>query len=68
MTGVQTCALPISNVLTVDYTEGSLFQVINLLGQQVLTGRTAQQLDVSALPQGTYILKVGAEQAKFIKQ
>ena len=66
--GLKIYPTVVSNVLTVDYTEGSLFQVINLLGQQVLTGKTAQQLDVSALPQGTYILKVGAEQAKFIKQ
>jgi Domain of unknown function (DUF4082)/Secretion system C-terminal sorting domain len=58
----------VSNVLTVDYTEGSLFQVINLLGQQVLVGKTTQQLDVSALPQGTYVLKVGTEVAKFVKQ
>jgi Secretion system C-terminal sorting domain len=49
-------------------TEGSLFQVINLLGQQVLVGKTTQQLDVSALPQGAYIFKVGTEQAKFVKQ
>ncbi len=63
---------PVSDVLTVDYTEGSLFQVINLLGQQVLSGKTPPSgvggLDVSTLPQGTYILKVGAEQAKFVKQ
>ncbi len=58
----------VSNVLTVDYIYGSVFQVINLLGQQVLVGKTTQQLDVSALPQGTYILKVGTEQAKFVKQ
>jgi Secretion system C-terminal sorting domain len=53
-------------------TEGSSFQILNLLGQQVLTGKTppsgAGGLDVSALPQGSYILKVGAEQAKFLKQ
>jgi hypothetical protein len=58
----------VSNVLTVDYTEGGLFQVINLLGQQVLVGKTTQQLDVSALPQGSYLLKVGTEVAKFVKQ
>jgi Secretion system C-terminal sorting domain len=63
---------PVSNALNVVYTEGSSFQILNLLGQQVLTGKTppsgAGGLDVSALPQGTYILKVGAEQAKFLKQ
>jgi hypothetical protein len=58
----------VSNVLTVDYIDGSLFQVLNLLGQQVLVGKTTQQLDVSALPKGTYLLKVGTEVAKFVKQ
>ncbi|MBL7817991.1 MAG: T9SS type A sorting domain-containing protein [Saprospiraceae bacterium] len=50
-------------------------QVINLLGQQVInlprSGKfeTAPTLmDVSALPHGTYILKVGGEQVKFVKQ
>jgi Secretion system C-terminal sorting domain len=63
---------PVSSLLNVVYTEGSSFQILNLLGQQVLTGKTPPSgvggLDVSALPQGTYILKVGAEQAKFLKQ
>jgi hypothetical protein len=60
---------PVSSLLNVVYTdEGSSFQILNLLGQQVLTGKTGQRLDVSALPQGSYVLKVGAEQAKFIKQ
>ena len=59
---------PVSNTLTVENTEGANFQILNLLGQQVLTGKTGQRLDVSALPQGTYVLKVGAEQVKFVKQ
>ncbi len=69
--GLKVYPNPVANALTVEYTEGGLFQVINLLGQQVLTGKTpsgGRGLDVSALPQGTYFLKVGAEQAKFIKQ
>jgi Secretion system C-terminal sorting domain len=63
---------PVSNTLTVENTEEDEevgnFQIINLLGQQVLSGKTGQGLDVSALPQGTYVLRVGEEQAKFIKQ
>lgn len=59
---------PVANLLTVENTEAGNFEILNLLGQQVLTGKTTQRLDVSALPQGTYILKVGAEQAKFVKQ
>jgi Secretion system C-terminal sorting domain len=44
------------------------FSVMNLLGQQVLVGKTTQQLDVSSLAKGTYMLKVGSEVAKFVKQ
>jgi Concanavalin A-like lectin/glucanases superfamily len=49
-------------------TEGSSFAVFNLLGQQMLHGKMQPQLDVAALPFGTYIIKVGTEQAKFVKQ
>jgi hypothetical protein len=58
-----------NNVLTVD-TEGETrdFSVINLLGQQVLKGTTAAQIDVSVLSKGTYLIKVGTEVAKFVKQ
>jgi hypothetical protein len=63
---------PVSNTLIVENTEGGNFQIINLLGQQVLSSKTpasgAVGLDVSTLPQGTYFIKVGTEQAKFIKQ
>ena len=65
---------PVANVLTVELDSplwglgAGNFQILNLLGQQVLTGKTAQRIDVSALPQGSYVLKVGAEQVKFIKQ
>ena len=70
--GLKVYPNPVSNTLTVENTEGVDFQVINLLGQQILTGKTPPSgvggLDVSALPQGTYFLKVGTEVAKFVKQ
>ena len=64
---------PVSNILTIESPLWGLgaadYQIINLLGQAVLTGKTtAQRIDVSALPQGSYVLKVGAEQVRFIKQ
>jgi Secretion system C-terminal sorting domain len=59
---------PVSNLLTIENTEGGNFEIINLLGQHVLSGKAASQVDVSALPQGSYVLKVGAEQVKFVKQ
>jgi Secretion system C-terminal sorting domain len=63
---------PVSNTLTIEADENEVFQILNLLGQQVLTGKTLPLgvggIDVSALPQGNYVLKVGAEQVKFVKQ
>jgi Secretion system C-terminal sorting domain len=59
---------PVSNILTVDYTEGSNFQVVNLLGQSVLSGKLTPQLNVSALPNGVYFIKIGSETAHFVKQ
>ena len=56
-----------NGILTVD-TEGGDYAIYNIVGQQVQSGKNAQRLDVSALAKGTYILKVGAEQAKFVKQ
>jgi hypothetical protein len=57
-------------VLTLDTEGGQLsdFSVMNLLGQQVLVGKTTTQIDVSSLAKGTYILKVGTDVAKFVKQ
>jgi hypothetical protein len=72
---------PVASLLNIENTvearnpdsfeKGANFQILNLLGQQVLAGKNlsgGRGLDVSALPQGTYILKVGAEQVKFLKQ
>ncbi len=59
---------PVSHFLSLNTEGGEDFQIFNLLGQQVLTGKMAQRIIVSALPEGTYFLKVGLEQVKFIKQ
>jgi hypothetical protein len=56
------------NVIFDVYTEGSSFSIVNLMGQQIMSGKTANSIDVSDLPQGVFILKMGALQAKFIKQ
>jgi hypothetical protein len=61
---------PVSNVLTIETTEAGDYHIFNLLGQEMLNGKTpsgGRGLDVSVLPQGTYFLKVGAEQVKFVK-
>ena len=58
--------------LTIETTETSDYHIFNLFGQQVLSSKKPSLgvggIDVSALPQGTYFLKVGAEQVQFIKQ
>jgi glycosidase len=56
------------NVQNAENTEGSSFSIFNLMGQQILSGKTTGSIDVSKLPQGIFILKIGALQAKFIKQ
>lgn len=57
-----------NSFLTVEIEDPKDFTIFNLLGQQVLNGKAAQRIDVSALPQGAYFLRVGTEQVKFIKQ
>ena len=63
---------PVSNTLTIETEVNGDYQIFNLLGQVVLRGQTSPVgvagLDVSALPKGSYILKMGNEQAQFIKQ
>jgi hypothetical protein len=60
---------PVSNILTVEVERNDIpFYIINLLGQQVLSGKGTQRINVSALPEGAYFLKIGTEQAKFVKQ
>jgi hypothetical protein len=59
---------PVSDFLIIESGEKEVFQILNILGQSVQQGVATTQIDVSALPQGTYILQVGKEQVKFVKQ
>jgi Concanavalin A-like lectin/glucanases superfamily/Secretion system C-terminal sorting domain len=59
---------PVSTTLNIQTENNSDFLILNLLGQEVLRGQTAQAVDVSVLPQGSYILKLGTEQRQFVKQ
>ncbi len=54
--------------LTLEADTKENYQVLNLVGQVILQGNATQRIDVTSLPSGTYMLKVGKEQAKFIKQ
>ena len=64
-----------NGILSVETAEIGDIQVFNLLGQQVLNHATSSPfetsttlINISALTQGTYVLKVGTEVAKFVKQ
>jgi hypothetical protein len=57
-----------TGILTLETDLTSDYQVINLLGQEVMNGKATQRLDVSALPRGAYFLRVRTEQVKFVKQ
>ena len=60
---------PVSDVLTIETEATGDYHIINILGQIILRGPVStQQIDVSVLSQGNYVLKVGIEQVKFIKQ
>ncbi len=65
---------PVANFLTLENIEGGDFEILNLLGQTVMRGKATvvvglgAVLDVSALPKGSYVLKVGTKQVQFMKQ
>jgi Secretion system C-terminal sorting domain len=44
------------------------FQIFNLLGQQVLSGETGGQVNVSLLQKGIYVVRMGTEFSKFVKE
>jgi hypothetical protein len=58
----------VTDFLNIETMDNQDFQIINGIGQIVMTGQTLQRLSVSHLPKGSYIFKVGAQQAKFYLQ
>jgi Concanavalin A-like lectin/glucanases superfamily/Secretion system C-terminal sorting domain/Ig-like domain CHU_C associated len=64
---------PATDVLTVPFADSMLetapiFEVRNVLGQLMLSGTLQRSIDIATLPSGTYILRVGLEQVKFLKE
>jgi hypothetical protein len=57
-----------SGILTIETAQVTDYQIFSLMEQQVFNGKTGQRIDVSFLPQGTYIVRVGSEQALFVKR
>ncbi|MBL7813824.1 MAG: T9SS type A sorting domain-containing protein, partial [Saprospiraceae bacterium] len=59
------------SILTIETDATGDYHILNLLGQTVVQGKVPSEtwgLDVSTLPQGSYVVKVGVEQVKFVKQ
>ena len=65
---------PAHNSLTIDYPidvqkELEQYTVVNTLGQTLLQGKlSSNSLDISSLPTGAFIIKIGEAQCKFLKQ
>jgi Concanavalin A-like lectin/glucanases superfamily/Secretion system C-terminal sorting domain len=64
---------PATDVLTVAFADSMLetapiFEVRNVLGQLMLSGTLQRSIDIATLPSGTYILRVGLDQVKFVKE
>ncbi|MBL7817304.1 MAG: T9SS type A sorting domain-containing protein [Saprospiraceae bacterium] len=63
---------PVSTTLRIETELGNDYQITNILGQTILRGQITPSatsgIDVSVLASGTYILKIGQEQTKFVKQ
>ncbi len=58
----------VTDFLNVETLDNQDFQIINMMGQIVMTGKTFTPIyiGVSHLPKGSYIFKVGAQYARFI--
>jgi hypothetical protein len=58
----------VHDFLHVETIDNQDFQVVNMIGQVVMTGKTSTPIyiGVSHLPKGCYFFKVGTQQAKFI--
>ena len=59
---------PVSHTLTIVTDSQADIHIFNLLGQEVMRHKATTSIDLSALPQGVYFLKMGAEEVPFVKQ
>jgi hypothetical protein len=61
---------PVSAVLTIENAQGQNLEIVNTLGQVVLRFEKAKEMtkiNVSALPNGVYIVKTAHERVHFVK-
>lgn len=71
--GLNVYPNPAHNRLTIDYavdnpSKSTTYTIVNLLGQVLLQGNWAQQVDISTLPVGSFIIKIGEAKVRFVKQ
>ncbi len=59
---------PVSDILRVEGSVDDYYKVYDVLGRLVLQGTLEDEIDVSKLPSGTYILRVGNESRKFVRE
>ncbi|MBC6995071.1 T9SS type A sorting domain-containing protein [Neolewinella lacunae] len=59
---------PVTHVLRAEARLGANFVVINSLGQEVSKGVWSGELNVQALAKGTYVLRIGQQTARFVRQ
>ena len=57
----------VKDILNVETEVSGDFHIVNLLGEQVKQGQISPRIDVSGLPNGIYIFKLGITQTKFVK-
>ena len=58
---------PTSGMLRVDVQEPAPYQITNVLGQHMMSGQVADEIDVSELPEGIYFIRVNGLVSKFVK-
>lgn len=58
----------VSDFLSIETDDMGILSVYNLVGQQVMTEKNDKRINISALPNGTYIIKMGNKIGRFVKQ
>lgn len=58
---------PTTGMLRVDLTEPVPYRISNVLGQILMSGQVADEIDVSGLPEGIYFIQVNGLVSKFLK-
>ena len=58
--------IPTQGVLNIETTTAQPYRITNLKGQNLMTGTTQGQIDVSTLPSGAYLIQINGITQKFI--